>query len=75
MSTRYGKFTVSIWTKRGNDKEAKDKIFRRIKKLFLMPQLPFDYKVHDVSINLVKKNLDKEEKGLLATQSNDVKSV
>jgi hypothetical protein len=75
MSTRYGKFSVSIWTKRGNDKEAKDKIFRRIKKLFLMPQLPFDYKVHDLSISLVKKNLDKEEKGLIANQTNELKSI
>jgi hypothetical protein len=27
-----------------------------------MPTLPFDYKVHDISINLVKRNIEKEEK-------------
>lgn len=59
MSTRFGKYTISVWTKHGNDKDAKDKIFKRLRKIFLTPNLPFDYKIHDVSINIVKRNLDK----------------
>jgi len=69
MSTRFGKYTISVWTKRGNDKDTKDKIFKRLKKIFLTPNLPFDYKVHDVSINIVKRNLDKEEKGQVSNNN------
>jgi len=69
ISTRFGKYTISVWTKRGNDKEAKDKIFKRLKKIFMMPMLPYDYKIHDVAINLFMKNIDKEENQLSQSSS------